>query len=75
MLLLSQEEGQVLQDTALHPVRALRFVCPLPIHNGELHLILCPCVLPSDIPCTYNDAKLKPGMRTGAIESLTQRVG
>uniref|UniRef100_A0A8H7NR10 Zn(2)-C6 fungal-type domain-containing protein n=1 Tax=Bionectria ochroleuca TaxID=29856 RepID=A0A8H7NR10_BIOOC len=27
-----------------------------------------------DITCTYNDAKLKPGMRTGAIESLTQRV-
>ncbi|CAH0022138.1 unnamed protein product [Clonostachys rhizophaga] len=27
-----------------------------------------------DIACTYNDAKLKPGMRTGAIESLTQRV-
>lgn len=75
MLLLSEEEGQVLQDTALHPVRALRFVCPLPIDNGELRLILYPCVPLPDITCTYNDAKLKPGMRTGAIESLTQRVG
>ncbi|VUC30259.1 unnamed protein product [Clonostachys rosea] len=34
----------------------------------------CPRAPSLDIPCTYNDAKQKPGMRTGAIESLTQRL-
>ena len=28
-----------------------------------------------DIDCVYDDRKAKPGLRTGAVENLNQRVG
>lgn len=35
----------------------------------------CSTCVRYSVQCVYHDRKSKPGMRTGAIESLNQRVG
>ena len=32
-------------------------------------------MMPQGLDCVYDEGKAKPGLRTGAIENLTQRVG
>jgi hypothetical protein len=36
---------------------------------------LCILICAEDIECLYDDKRMKPGLRTGAVENLNQIVG
>lgn len=65
---VQEEENKMLAPASLLLLRAIWYLK----NDPKIFLTF---TRSADIECRYDGAKLKPGLRTGAVENINQRLG